>query len=80
MLSDNVEYLPLWKKDATPEERLLELAMVARKHPERFSKIVVLYVEELPNKHTVLRHASLNVTSHEMAGIMAEATHNLYER
>lgn len=79
-MADNVEYLPLWKKDATPEERLLELAMIARKHPERFDKIVVLYVEKKPDNHTLLRQASLNVTVHEMVGIMAEAAHSLYER
>lgn len=80
MSADNVEYLPLWKKDATPEERLLELAMIARKHPERFAKIVVLYVEERPNNHTLLRHVTLNSTTYEMLGIMAEATHSVLEQ
>lgn len=31
MSSDNVDILPIWKKDSTPEEFLSELAMIARK-------------------------------------------------
>lgn len=47
--TSNVEYLPVWKAEATAEERLLELAMIARKHPERFAKLMVVYVEEKPD-------------------------------
>lgn len=45
--SDNVDYLPVWKKDATAEERLLELAMMARKHPERFHRFILVYQESI---------------------------------
>lgn len=44
---DNIDYLPVWKKDATPEERFLELAMIARKYPDRFRAFVVIYQESL---------------------------------
>lgn len=46
--SATVDYLPVWKKDATPGERLRELALIADKHPERFKKWVIVYVEECP--------------------------------
>ena len=48
--TSNVEYLPIWKAEATAEERLLELAMIARKHPERFAKLMVVYSEALRGK------------------------------
>lgn len=46
-MRDTVDYLPIWKKDATPEERFLEIAMIARKHPERFRQYLVIYQESV---------------------------------
>lgn len=37
--------LPIWKKDATAYERLSELALLAREHPERFEAFVIVYRE-----------------------------------
>jgi len=48
-MEDNVEYLPIWKANSTPEEKLLEIAMVARKHPERFTSMVLIYQEDSPD-------------------------------
>jgi hypothetical protein len=42
----SIDYLPIWKKDAPTHERLYELAEVARKHPERFQKWVIVYCED----------------------------------
>lgn len=77
---NNVDYLPIWKAGATPEERLSEMAAIARKHPERFSKMVFLYVEELPDGFTRARHHSFNASTHETLGILQEAAHNILER
>lgn len=41
-----VEILPIWKKDAPTHERLYELAELARRHPERFDKWVIVYCED----------------------------------
>jgi hypothetical protein len=41
-----VDYLPVWKKNATAGERLRELALIADKHPERFQKWVIVYCED----------------------------------
>lgn len=46
MNSCKVDYLPIWKKGATTEERLLELAQIAAKHPEYFDKWVIVYCED----------------------------------
>lgn len=62
MNNDNVDYLPLWKKDATAEERLLELAMVSRKHPERFLKFFLVYQEE--------RFMNYNASTTECLGLL----------
>jgi hypothetical protein len=43
-LSSNVTLLPVWKQDATAEERFLELAHMAREKPERFEKVIVGWV------------------------------------
>lgn len=45
-MSSNVDYLPIWKKNATAGERLRELAMIADKHPEQFEKWVLVYCED----------------------------------
>jgi len=39
--------LPIWKKDASAYERLSELALLAKEHPERFEKFVIVYLETL---------------------------------
>jgi len=46
---DNLATLPIWKKDATAYERLSELALLAREHPERFEEFVFVYRETKPN-------------------------------
>lgn len=60
---DTLTYLPVWKAGATAEERLLELAMMARVHPDRFKRFVVAYQEDLASAsegrfpQTVTRYA-----------------------
>lgn len=69
MNNDNVDYLPLWKKDATAEERLLELAMVARKHPERFSKFFLVYQED-DGERSLERFMNYNASTTECLGLL----------
>lgn len=45
-MTASIDYLPIWKKDAPAHERLYELAEIARKHPERFAKWVLVYCED----------------------------------
>lgn len=39
-----VTAIPVWKRDATAEERFLELAQLARENPERFEKVLVGWI------------------------------------
>ena len=48
MSGENLATLPIWKKDATAYERISELALLAREHPERFWQFVIVYREETP--------------------------------
>jgi hypothetical protein len=39
---DNVQRLPVWKKDATTSERLYELARDAAEHPEQYVEYIFI--------------------------------------
>lgn len=45
-MTGTIDYLPIWKKNAPAHERLMELAEIARKHPEWFCKWVLVYCED----------------------------------
>ena len=45
-MTASVDYLPIWKRNATTGERLRELALIADKHPDRFRKWVIVYCED----------------------------------
>ena len=62
MSEDNISYLPVWKKDSTPEEFLQEVALIARKYPDRFTRIGIAFYETLPNGNTVTHYHCYNVT------------------
>lgn len=80
-MTDPVSYLPVWKKNATAEERLLELAMIARKHPERFAKMLVAYVEIKPNGRWQINTIDTGMTSiFEEIGILQVAITEAEER
>jgi hypothetical protein len=72
-VKDNVDYLPIWKKGATAEERLMELALVARKHPERFNRLLVIYQEDKADTSTVTRYTCNGGTTAELLGLMTMA-------
>lgn len=75
MSSDNVDILPIWKKDSTPEEFLSELAMIARKKPEMFSKMVLLYEEFLPEGGSITRYRARGTSILELLGIIESGKH-----
>lgn len=68
--ADNVTFLPKWKHGSTIEEWFFEIAMIARKYPERFAKVAVIYEEKLANGNTVVRTASKGATTNELLGIV----------
>ena len=69
-MTATIDYLPIWKRDATPADRFDELCAIARKHPERFNRIVVVYEEVLPNKNSVVRQISANCSTTETLGML----------
>lgn len=67
----NVDYLPIWKKGSTAEEWLLELAMMARVHPDWFAKAVVVYESEITKNNTSrTRYQCRATTTTELLGLL----------
>lgn len=69
-MTDNVDYLPVWKKNASPEERLLEVAAIARKHPERFSKMAIIYQEDTGDGTKTRYTCGVDITTTELVGLI----------
>lgn len=67
--ASNIELLPLWKKNATPHERMMEVAHVAREHPEKFGHAVVIYIEDT-GTGSVVRYANTKMSTMELLGIL----------
>ena len=66
---DNVDYLPIWKKNSTAEEWFMECAMMARKFPQRFEQIVLCYREPLKSGQSQYRVAQRNCNLAEEIGL-----------
>ena len=71
-MNESLSIFPRWKKDATPAERFSELEGVALKHPERFSRIALVYQEILPDKREVVRQISVGCTTNEVLGLLEQ--------
>lgn len=71
-----VSYMPVWKQGATVAERLYELAMIAEKYPERFTKVAIVY-EESDDEGNLLRVISAGVNTNELVGILEIAKSNV---
>jgi len=69
----SVEYLPVWKKDATAEERFLELAQMARQEPERFEKVIIGWVGTRNGKPGASNYVTVGCNAIEALGL-AELT------
>lgn len=69
-MSGVLELLPNWKSNCSAEDRFLELAMVARKYPERFGKLAVVYEETMPNKNTQVRQISNGCDTTQLVGLL----------
>lgn len=72
-------YLPVWKANATPAERLRELAHMAEKHPEWFEKFVVGYVEVLPNGSHKFGYHAYGMQTTEAVGVIEMAKIKMIE-
>ena len=43
VVADEVTTLPVWKRDATPTERINEIAHLSRECPAQFEKAVIIW-------------------------------------
>lgn len=73
MSTDNVDFLPIWKRDSTPDEWLMEVAAIARKYPERFNKAVFIFVATDPGGRETTRFVTRNLNTRETFGTLEMA-------
>jgi hypothetical protein len=67
----NILILPVWKTDASAEEWLYELALLARKHPDRFSRMVLIYEEMSPDRQASrTNYYSHGLNTSELVGLI----------
>lgn len=79
-MSDNVLILPVWKKGASAEEWFYDMAMLARKHPERFTRMVLIYEEMSADKaSSMCGYYPHGVTTAELFGLIEIGKHKIYE-
>lgn len=79
-MTSPISYLPVWKANATPAERLRELAYMAEKHPGDFAKFVIAYTETLPDERTKTRCHCYGLNTIEAIGTMEIAKFVLHEK
>lgn len=77
----NVLILPVWKKDASAEEWFYDMAMLARKHPERFKRCVLVYEEmSADNASSLTDYYPHGCSTTEVMGILELGKMRVYER
>ena len=64
-----ISTLPIWKKDASAYDRLSELALLAKEHPERFEKFAIVYMETLKTGRWRFRVMNFNTHLIETIGM-----------
>lgn len=74
-----IDYLPVWKKNATPCERLQELAEIARKHPERFNKWAIVYCEDSDDTFTVRTLSGLDTRTSDTLGVLTAGIQQVWQ-
>ncbi len=73
-MTNSVTTFPYWKANATPSERFAELEMEARTKPERFQRMLCVYVEITPSGRWKPRIASCgNDNDFERLGLLHTA-------
>lgn len=78
-MNSPISYLPVWKANATPAERLRELAHMAEKYPERFDNFVIAYTERVDADRVKTNYHCFNLRTTEAIGMLEIAKVRLYE-
>lgn len=75
---DNVEYFPDWKKNASAVERLAEVDIMARKHPERFERMVIVWQGQRDGRFTT-NHVTVNCDTVQALGVLELCKYDIQE-
>jgi len=77
-MSATIDYLPIWKKDATACDRLHEVAEIARKFPERFNRLLIAYEETLDDGSTMTRYSCNGVDTTTLLGLLEQVKEEVH--
>jgi len=78
-MTATIDFLPIWKKDAPVHERLQELAEIARKHPERFQKWILVYCEDNDQRFKTRYMQGEQTRTSDCLAILSAAAMTLFE-
>ena len=74
----NVVPMPQWKFGATAAERLEEVLHEARRKPERFTHVVVVFIEQGADGKTMTRYITAGCTTTQALGALEMGKAELY--
>lgn len=78
-MTATIDYLPIWKKNAPVHERLQELAEIARKHPERFQKWVLVYAEDNDQRFKVRVMQGDGTRTSDILAVLSAGSMHIWE-
>ena len=73
----NVTAMPVWKRDASPEERFLELAQMARENPDRFQMVIVCWIGTHQGKQGSSNYVTTGCDAIQALGLAALTVRNV---
>ena len=76
-MSAKIEYLPGSQPPPTPGDRMMHLAELAKLHPERFQKVIVIYAEETEAEDK-FRYMSYACSTIELLGMLEQAKEEIH--
>lgn len=78
-MSDTLLILPVWKKGASAEDWFSDMANFARKYPERFRKMVLVYDEDIGNDQSRIGYYCHACSTTEAFGLLAMGQQRVWE-
>lgn len=79
-MTASIDYLPIWKKNATAAERLYELAQMAAKHPDLFDKWVLVYCEDNDQRFKVRSISGEGTRTSDSLAVLQAGILDLWEK
>ena len=66
----DLHILPVWKAGLTAEEWFQDMALQARKHPDRFQKMILVYSITKPNGNIETHYYCYNAATDALIGML----------